>query len=85
MDAKVVLSEMSAKRHVTYVVSRIKIIYFTRLKKKIHEYSILSPILQRMIINQNLNVKPQIVVKLVNMNLMNIINVNAFAVMMRTH
>ena len=58
---------------------------FYQILKKIHEYSILSPILQRMIVNQNLNVKPQIVVKLVNMNLMNIINVNAFAVMRRTH
>ena len=33
MDAKVVLSEMSAKRHVTYVVSLMKIIQITRFEK----------------------------------------------------
>ena len=74
MDAKVVSSEISAKRHVTYVVS----LRF----EKIHKYSIISPILQRMILNQNLNVKAKIVAKL---NMMVNIIVNAFAVMMRTH
>ena len=81
MDAKVVSSEISAKRHVTYVVSLMEIIKFTRFEK-IHKYSIISPILQRMILNQNLNVKAKIVVKL---NMMVNIIVNAFAVMMRTH